>query len=127
MSISRRNFVLLAASSTVTVAAFARQDAAAKAPSLERVDAKYVCFVTKHRFDKEQLPVAVEGKTYYGCCGMCKAKLTEDAALRCDVEPVSGAKVDKANAVIGADSKGNVYFFENEGNLKKFKPATDTK
>jgi YHS domain-containing protein len=125
MSISRRNFVILAASSTLPVAALAQDSA--KASPLERVDAKYVCFVTKHRFDKEQLPVAVEGKTYYGCCGMCKAKLTEDAAQRCDVDPVSGAKVDKATAVIGADSKGNVYFFENEENLKKYKPATDTK
>jgi YHS domain-containing protein len=99
----------------------------AKTESLERVDAKYVCFVTKHRFNKEQLPVAVNGKTYYGCCDMCKAKLKEDAAQRCGVDPVSGQTVDKASAVIGADSQGNVYFFENEDNLKKYKPASGSK
>jgi len=113
---------MLAAGSTLTMLA----QTAAKSDKLERVDSKYVCFVTKHRFDKEQSPVAVEGKTYYGCCDMCKAKLKEDAAQRCDVDPVSGAKVDKATAVIGADAKGNVYFFENEANLNKFKP-TETK
>jgi YHS domain-containing protein len=118
MTISRRNLVVLA----VGVLPVLSQESAKSAP-LERVDAEYVCFVTKHRFDKEQLPVAVEGKTYYGCCEMCKAKLKEDAAQRCDVDPVSGAKVDKASAVIGADSQGKVYFFENDENLKKFKPA----
>jgi YHS domain-containing protein len=118
MTISRRNFVVLAAS---VLPALAQEST--KTGSLDRVDAKYVCFVTKHRFNKEQLPVAVEGKTYYGCCGMCKAKLKEDVAQRCDVDPVSGQKVDKASAVIGADSQGNVYFFENEENLKKYKPA----
>jgi YHS domain-containing protein len=122
MTISRRNFVVLAASTLPMLA-----QESAKNGSLVRVDAKYVCFVTKHRFDKEQLPVKVEGKTYYGCCEMCKAKLKEDAAQRCDLDPVSGAKVDKASAVIGADSQGKVYFFENEDNLKKFKPVAETK
>ncbi len=118
MTLSRRNFVALA---VVTLPILAQE--LAKTESLVRVDAKYVCFVTKNHFAKEQLPVAVEGKTYYGCCDMCKAKLKEDAAQRCDIDPVSGAKVDKASAVIGADSQGKVYFFENEANLKKFKPT----
>jgi YHS domain-containing protein len=123
MTISRRKFTLLAVGTSLTALA----QESAKTESLERVDAKYVCFVTKHRFNKEQLPVAVEGKTYYGCCDMCKAKLKEDVAQRCDVDPVSGQKVDKATAVIGADSQGNVYFFESEENLKKYKPAAGTK
>jgi YHS domain-containing protein len=118
MTLSRRNFVALATASLPILA-----QEPAKTESLVRVDARYVCFVTKHRFDKEQIPVAVEGKTYYGCCDMCKAKLKEDAAQRCDIDPVSGVKVDKASAVIGADSQGKVYFFENEANLKKYKPA----
>ena len=118
MTLSRRNFVTMAAG---TLPILAQEPA--KTESLVRVDAKYVCFVTKHRFDKEQLPVAVEGKTYYGCCDMCKTKLKEDAAQRCDIDPVSGVKVDKASAVIGADSQGKVYFFENAANLKKYKAA----
>jgi len=122
MTISRRNFVVLAAGVFPLMA-----QESAKTESLVRVDAKYVCFVTKHRFDKEQLPVPVEGKTYYGCCDMCKAKLKEDAAQRCDIDPVSGQKVDKATAVIGADRQGKVYFFENEDNLKKYKPEGESK
>jgi len=112
MTTSRRNFMLLAAGSAAVL--FAQQN------TLKRVDAKYVCFVTKHTFDKEQIPVAVDGKTYYGCCDMCKAKLKQDAAQRCDVDPVSGKQVDKATAVIGASNKGEVFFFENEENLKKY-------
>lgn len=92
----------------------------AHSEKLQRVDAKYVCFINKQRFAKEQIPVKVEGRTYYGCCDMCKAKLSQDPASRYDIDPVSGKKVDKASAVIGADSNDKVYFFENEQNLKKF-------
>jgi len=95
---------------------------AAATQNLERVDAKYVCFVNKHKFDKEQIPVKVEGRTYYGCCDMCKAKLTEDANSRFDTDPVSGKRVDKATAVIGADADGKVYFFQNENNLRSYHP-----
>jgi YHS domain-containing protein len=91
-----------------------------KAGNLQRVDAKYTCFITQHRFDKPQLPVVVDGKTYYGCCEMCKAKLTNDPASRFAIDPVSGKKVDKATAVIGADSNGKIYFFENEKDLEDF-------
>jgi hypothetical protein len=28
-------------------------------------------------YDNEQIPVAVDGKMYYGCCQMCEAKLKE--------------------------------------------------
>jgi YHS domain-containing protein len=94
-----------------------------KVDTVTRVDAKYVCFITKHKFDKEQLPVPVDGKTYYGCCDMCKAKLKNDVAARYDIDPVSGNKVDKANAVIGADAQNRVYFFENEEDLKSFHPS----
>jgi len=116
---SRRNFLLTVAGSAL--AALAQQSA--KTGSLERVDPKYVCFVTKYRFYTRQLPVAIAGKTYYGCGNMCRAKLKGDASQRSDIDPVSGQKVDKATAVVGADSQGNVYFFENVENLKKYKPA----
>lgn len=32
-----------------------------------------VCMVNNTVFDKPQIPVQVEGKTYYGCCGGCVA------------------------------------------------------
>jgi YHS domain-containing protein len=70
--------------------------------------------------NKEQIPVVVDGKTYYGCCEMCKKALASDASKRAAVDPVSGKKVDKAAAVIGADADGNVKYFESEKNLQKY-------
>jgi len=74
-------------------------------------------------YDKKQVHVQVEGKDYYGCCEMCKERLAKDAALRVGVDPVSGKEVDKATAVIGADSYKRVFYFENAKNFEKFKEA----
>ncbi|MES1243823.1 MAG: hypothetical protein ABUT39_19615 [Acidobacteriota bacterium] len=87
---------------------------AAAAPGLQRVETKKVCMVNNQVFEKDQIPVTVEGKTYYGCCEMCKERLTKDAAMRSAVDPVSGKTVDKATAVIGALPDGKVLYFESE-------------
>lgn len=93
---------------------------------LIQVDTKYVCMINNHKFEKEQIAVDVEGQTYYGCCEMCKEKLKKDAKSRMAVDPVSGKKVDKAKAVIGAASDGTVFYFENVENMKKYKPESAT-
>ena len=67
-------------------------------------------------YEKEQVRVDVEGKTYYGCCEMCKARLEKNEGLRVGIDPVSGKKVDKATAVIARDSYRRVFYFENEEN-----------
>ncbi len=95
--------------------------AASGGEKVKQVDAKYVCFITKKHFDKPQSEVVVDGKKYYGCCADCTKQLSEDPKSRLAVDPVSGKEVDKAEAVIGVDKAGNVYFFENETNLKKFR------
>lgn len=87
---------------------------AAADPGLQRVEAKKVCMVNNQVFDKDQIPVPVDGKTYYGCCEMCKERLSKDASLRSAVDPVSGKPVDKATAVIGALPDGKVLYFESE-------------
>ena len=87
---------------------------------LKPVEAKYVCMVNNKVFDSEQIPVAVEGKTYYGCCSMCEARLKKDPAIRAAVDPVSGNSVDKTEAVIGAGPDDTVYYFENEENFYTF-------
>lgn len=87
---------------------------------LEPVETKKVCMVNDKVFEKDQIPVEVDGKTYYGCCNMCKKALAEQADLRFAVDPVSGKKVDKAKAVIGADSEGMTYYFESVDNLKSY-------
>src|SRR5215210_7045096 len=77
---------------------------------LTKVDPKTVCMVNEMAMGKDQIPVEVEGKTYYGCCEMCKAALTKDASKRTAVDPVSGKDVDKAKAVIGAQEDGHVFY-----------------
>ena len=87
---------------------------AALAETLERVQAKRVCMVNNTLFPKDQIPVAVDGKTYFGCCEMCKGRLAQDASIRAATDPVSGKSVDKAKAVVGATPDGKVLYFESE-------------
>lgn len=112
----------------MTLPAFAA-DKPSDADWLKPVEAKMVCMVNNKAFDKEQMAIQVEGKTYYGCCPMCKGMLEKDAAQRSAIDPVSGKVVDKASAVIGADADGNTYYFESQDNLKKFSsvPKPDKK
>lgn len=89
-------------------------------PALQRVETKKVCMVNNQVFDKDQIPVTVEGKTYYGCCEMCKERLSKDAAIRSAVDPVTGKPVDKATAVIAALPDGKVLYFESEKTLEQY-------
>jgi YHS domain-containing protein len=93
---------------------------AAAEPGLQRVETKRVCMVNNQVFEKDQIPVTVEGKTYYGCCEMCKERLSKDAALRSAVDPVTGKTVDKATAVIGALPDGKVLYFESEATFGQY-------
>ena len=89
-------------------------------PVLKRVEAKKVCMINNQVFEKDQIPVPVNGKTYYGCCEMCKERLAKDAEARTGVDPVTGKKVDKATAVIAAQTDGSVLYFESEETLAKY-------
>lgn len=91
-----------------------------KASVLTNIEPKYVCMVNNQMFVKEQIPVVIGEKTYYGCCEMCEVKLKEDPESRVAIDPVSGNSVDKATAVIGAAPDGKVYYFENLENLKTY-------
>jgi YHS domain-containing protein len=89
--------------------------------AVEKVsDPSLVCMVNDMDMGKTQIPVVVEGQTYYGCCAMCKERLAKDAAVRTAIDPVSGKKVDKAKAVIGKRPDGSVVYFENEKNLRQY-------
>lgn len=109
--------------SITALAAPERPSDESAAPALVQVETKYVCMINDQRFGKAQIPVEVEGRTYYGCCEMCKERLRGDESSRTAVDPVSGKKVDKATAVIGATPDGTVFYFETVENLKRFKPA----
>jgi YHS domain-containing protein len=92
--------------------------------ALTRVEPSLVCMINNQFMDKPQIPVEVEGTTYYGCCEMCKTKLVSDPASRSATDPVSGATVDKARAVIGKNASGAVFYFENEQNLAAYREPT---
>lgn len=87
----------------------------------QRVETRKVCMINNQVFDKDQIPVEVEGRTYYGCCEMCKERLTNDPASRTAVDPVSGKTVDKSEAVIAALPDGRVLYFESEETLAKYR------
>lgn len=91
-------------------------------PALKQVETKKVCMINNQVFEKDQIPIQVEGRTYYGCCEMCKEKLAKDAAARQAVDPVTGKTVDKAKAVIAALPDGKVLYFESVETLAKYKP-----
>lgn len=70
---------------------------------------------------KAQIPVEVEGRTYYGCCAMCKERIEKQPSLRAATDPVTGEQVDKATAVIGRDAAGKILYFANEASLKRYR------
>lgn len=110
--------IIIALALTFSMTAMADQAESA----LKQVDSNHVCMITDQEFAREQIPVEVEGKTYYGCCEMCKAKLNNNPESRVAIDPVSGNEVDKAEAVIGATPDGKVFYFESEENLVLYNP-----
>lgn len=114
-----KTFVLVLIMTLFTLPAFAADHQHGDS-WLKPVESKFVCMINNKAFDTPQMAIEVEGKTYYGCCPMCKEMLGKDPAKRSAVDPVSGKTVDKAAAIIGADAHGMVYYFENEENLHKY-------
>ena len=88
------------------------------------IEPQYVCMINDQSFNKEQIPVEIEGKTYYGCCPMCEGKLKTDPESRTAIDPVSGITVDKASAVIGKQPDGKVFYFESRENMEEFMDKT---
>lgn len=84
-------------------------------------DRSHVCMVNDHDMGREQIPVTVGDKTYFGCCPMCKGKLERDPAVRTARDPVSGRAVDKATAVIARAPSGAVLYFESEDTLARYR------
>ncbi len=103
----------------VAMAAFAGNEGGHPFGPLTKVEAKKVCMVNEQDMKKDQIPVEVDGKTYYGCCEMCKKALADNPEKRVATDPVTGKTVDKATAVIGAQDDGRVWYFESEESLAK--------
>lgn len=88
----------------------------------EVTDPSQVCMVNNQYMGRPQIPTTVEGKTYYGCCPMCKGRLEKEASARTAKDPVSGRDVDKALAVIGKQENGDVLYFESRQTLAAYRP-----
>ncbi|MDX2051940.1 MAG: hypothetical protein SFV15_06065 [Polyangiaceae bacterium] len=100
----------------------ATSNAAVKASQLTHVeDVSQVCMVNNTFMGRKQIPVVVEGKTYFGCCEMCKGRLARDATARVAKDPVSGKDVDKATAVIAKREDGQILYFENKETLARYR------
>lgn len=84
-----------------------------------------VCMVNNAYMEKRQIPVPVNGRTYYGCCQMCVGKLQEQESARTATDPFSGNKIDKSEAyIVLTDPEGAVAYFESEQNYRKFSEET---
>jgi YHS domain-containing protein len=114
-----RKFTALLFTLLLATTVFAQDDVKPNG-KLTRVETKTVCMINEHAMGKDQIPIEIDGRTYYGCCEMCKKALASDAAKRVAVDPVSGKQVDKATAVIASQEDGRVFYFENEASLGKY-------
>lgn len=86
-----------------------------------RVPNDWVCMVNDAYMGKAQIPVQVNGITYYGCCEMCVKTLNEKEEARTAIDPYSQQKVDKAEAfIVLTGVHGEVAYFESEANFLMF-------
>ncbi len=121
---SRPSAAPTSSSTAPAAAASAAPSAQATPPvaGLTRVeDVTQVCMVTNQFMGTAQIPVEVEGKTYFGCCEMCKARLAKEPETRTAKDPVTGEAVDKASAVIAREASGKVLYFASADTLARFR------
>lgn len=84
-------------------------------------DPSQVCMINDQFMGRAQIPIVVEGRTYYGCCPACKDKLEKQPASRMALDPITGEQVDKARAIIVQDSAGKVMYFAGEDTLRRYR------
>lgn len=108
--------------------ASAQASAAEQEGALTRVtDRSLVCMVNNQFMARPQIPIEVDGRTYYGCCEMCKGRLAQDPSSRTATDPVSQQQVDKATAVIGKTADGSTLYFESEQTFAAFSKEASQK
>jgi YHS domain-containing protein len=102
--------------------AFAEPTASCTIPS---IDARQVCAVENVLQAHEGIPCEHDGKTYWVCCPRCVQAFKDNPdAYRLATDPVSGAQVDKATALVQAYA-GRVFFFASEATRAAFNTAPD--
>lgn len=94
--------------------------AAETLPGVSVPERTRVCMMQDTLMAVPAIPLASNGKTYYGCCEMCKAKIAaEPERYKLARDPVSGATVDKATAVL-LSVDGRVLYFESDKSRDQF-------
>lgn len=88
--------------------------------AVQCVENSKVCMVEDRVSGRENIPIEVGGKTYYGCCPVCVGKLKSKTATRFSKDPDTGKEVDKAKAYIVAGEDGTVIYFESGKTFRKY-------
>lgn len=88
----------------------------------EIVDNEKVCMVNDKFMSVKQIPIAVDGITYYGCCQNCVKKIQDNLGdVRYSKDPISGKKVDKASAIVVQNKEdGTVKYFESKASAQGY-------
>lgn len=83
---------------------------------VESLPVNQVCMINNAFMGKDQIPVPVGNKVYYGCCEGCVDKLTNIEETRYATDPLTGQKVDKADAFVVLKPGGStvLYFASKE-------------
>lgn len=89
------------------------------------LEPRQVCFVNDTYMGQPQIPVEVDGKTYYGCCAGCAKVLRDDPTSRQATDPQSHRTVDKATAFIALDRRDrkHVWYFESPATYRAYQDA----
>jgi len=89
------------------------------------LEPRQVCFVNDTYMGQPQIPVEVDGKTYYGCCAGCAKVLRSDPTSRQAIDPQSHRTVDKASAFIVLDPRDrkHVWYFESPATYRAYQDA----
>ncbi|HUG43474.1 MAG TPA: hypothetical protein VMN76_04435 [Acidobacteriota bacterium] len=83
-------------------------------------DRSHVCMMQDMLMQQPGIPLKHDGKTYYGCCEMCKDRIAQEPERYTKaVDPISGKTVDKAEAFLFAH-QGTVFYFESKETRAKF-------
>jgi YHS domain-containing protein len=83
-----------------------------------------VCMVNDAYMSKPQIPVPVNGRTYYGCCQMCVGTLNNNETARTATDPFSKKPIDKTEAyIVLMKEEGDVAYFESKENYLKYKKS----
>jgi YHS domain-containing protein len=111
---SMKKLVVVLVLAVTALRAIAGVPAAAALPLTSVPERSHVCMMQDTVLPTAGLPVEHNGKTYFGCCPMCRGRmLAEPTKYTLATDPVSGKQVDKATAPL-LEYRGKVFYFESE-------------